>query len=60
MLEKQAQTVTEYMLIFVIISLGLFTIASHFNLKSIKNMVFSRPADASGTSITIEAMTGGK
>ena len=58
-MKKNAQTIVEYMLIFVIVAIALFYIQQNVNFKSIKNYVFMRPADATGATINIESMTGG-
>ena len=58
-MKKNAQTLVEYMLIFVVVALALFYIQQKVNFKSVKNYVFARPADETGKVINIEAMTGG-
>ncbi len=52
---KKSQTVVEYFLIFALIALVAVVFASKFDVKTIKNYVFSRPS--SGPQIEIEPMT---
>ena len=58
-MKKNAQTLVEYMLIFVVVAIALFYIQQKVIFKSIKNYVFARPANETGKVINIEAMTGG-
>jgi hypothetical protein len=55
---KKAQTLLEYVLIVAFMALLAYVTASKFDLKTLKNYVFMRPADTSNPSqINIEAMT---
>jgi len=54
---KKAQNLVEYILIFLLVAVAGYMFVSKMDLKSIKNYVFMRPADSSGTQITVEAMT---
>ena len=55
---KKAQTLLEYVLIVAFVGLVAGMAASSFDLRTIKNYVFTRPADSSNPSqINIEAMT---
>ena len=57
-MRKIAQSMVEYMLIFIIVAIALFSILSGVNFKSIKNYVFMRSVDTTGKVINIESMTG--
>ena len=58
-MKKNAQTLVEYFLIFIVVAIALFSIQRSVNLKSVKNYVFMRPTDSTGKTINIEPMTGG-
>jgi hypothetical protein len=56
--KKRGQNLLEYILIFAMIAIAGYAFVAKFDLKSIKNYVFSRPTDsADSTKIKIEAMT---
>lgn len=53
-----SQTMLEYILIFAMVAMISAGVLMHFDLKSLKNYVFMRPADSTDASkIKIEAMT---
>lgn len=55
---KKSQNLIEYILIVALIAIAGYAFMAKFDLKTIKNYVFSRPADsADSTKIEIEAMT---
>ena len=59
-MKKKAQTLVEYVLIFVLVSLIAYTFVSKFNFQAIKSYVFMRPVDSTNSSkIKIEPMTEG-
>ena len=58
MKQMSSQTMLEYILIFAMVAMISAGILMHFDLKSLKNYVFMRPADSTDASkIKIEAMT---
>lgn len=52
---KKGQTVVEYFLIFILVALFATVFASKFDIKSIKNYIFTSPSN--GPQIEVEAMT---
>lgn len=55
---KKGQNLLEYVLIFAMIAVVGSLVVSKFDLRTIKNYVFMRPADSTDSSkIKIEAMT---
>lgn len=55
---KKSQNLLEYVLIFAMVAVVVGLVASKFDLRTIKNYVFMRPADSTDSSqIKIEAMT---
>lgn len=59
-MKKEAQSLVEYVLIFVLVSIIAYTFVSKFNFQGIKNYVFIRPVDSTDSSkIKIEPMTEG-
>lgn len=59
-MKKNAQNLLEYILILSMIAVAAYAFVFKFDLKSIKNYVFMRPADSANSSqIKIEAMTSG-
>lgn len=58
MSRKKGQNLLEYILIFAMIAVASYAFMSKFDLRTLKNYVFMRPADSSDSSkIKIEAMT---
>lgn len=53
---KKAQNLLEQVLIVAFVAIVCYTVASKFDLKTLRNYVFIRPADDAGQ-INIEAMT---
>lgn len=59
-MKKEAQTLVEYALIFVLVALMAYTFANGFDFQAIKRYVFMRPVDSTDSSkLKIEAMTEG-
>lgn len=57
-MKRKGQNLIEYILIFTLVVVAGYAMVSKFDLKSIKNYVFMRPADSTDkTLIKIEAMT---
>lgn len=60
----KSQNLIEYILIFALIAIAGYAFVSKFDLKTLRNYVFMRPASTStvngvtGTRINIEPMTG--
>lgn len=57
---KKGQNLMEYILIFAMVAIAGYGFVAKFNLNTIKNYVFMRPADSTDPAkIKIEAMTDG-
>lgn len=57
-MKKKSQNLLEYILIFAMLAVAGYAFVAKFDLKTLKNYVFMRPADnADTTKIKIEAMT---
>lgn len=57
-MKKKSQNLLEYILIFALIAVAGVAFVTKFDLKTLKNYVFMRPADSNdSTKIKIEAMT---
>jgi len=57
-MKKKGQNLIEYILIFAMVAIATYGFVMKFDFKKIKNYVFMRPADSTGsTKIKIEAMT---
>lgn len=54
---KKAQNVVEYALIAIIFAIVCGSVLLAFNMQTIKNYIFMRPATNSGATIDIEEMT---
>ncbi len=57
-MKLKAQNLVEYGLIATVVALALFGAMRGVNFKKLKNYVFMRPADSTGSVIEIESMTG--
>lgn len=59
-MKKKAQTLIEYVLIFILVVVMVYTFLAGFDFEAIKRYVFIRPVDSTdSTKIKIEAMTEG-
>jgi hypothetical protein len=57
-MKKKAQNLIEYLLIAALIAVACYGFVAKFNINTLKNYVFMRPADSTdSTKITIEPMT---
>ena len=59
-MKKNAQTLIEYILIFVFVAVMVYAFVAKFDFKTMKNYVFIRPSNSTDASkIDIEPMTYG-
>lgn len=59
-MKKRAQTLVEYILIFILVAIMAFQFAANFDFNAVRRYVFMRPVDSTdSTKINIEPMTEG-